>query len=245
MGDIVTFSGFDGVGKTTQCNILKDYFVNEHSLSAIDTNRLCNNFYTKENDLDGICSILEDYDVIVTRLNLSSTKTNELKKRLFYEVEFEDIYNPIIGDLFNDILDNIHKYYNKVIKPLLDLNKIIIFDRYIYDEVAYRPLYGIDRKKIQDLLSFYPEGNIRFLLKTELETVLERNLEREDSKTKLYQNIDKLEELADNFDFVSRAYNLVEINATQVDMSKEIIKHIEKNISNKNTRSLNLTIEGA
>ncbi|WP_163193730.1 hypothetical protein [Clostridium thermarum] len=222
----ITLSGLDGVGKTTQCGRIKRYFEEKYSMTGTNTQDLCNNDFNDDEDFERLYNKLKNYDVIVTRLYLSSNKTKKLKHKLLYESGFKNIL--LIKEVIKDVEYNARKYFNYVINPLLSLdNKIIIFDRFIYDEIAYRSLYGIDKHMLQQIFKDYPQADLRFLIGASLDTINQRNKEREDSQTRLYQNQEKVIELIENFKYVSQTYNMIEVNAEQDDISKDIIKEIE------------------
>lgn len=226
MSIIITLSGLDGVGKTTQCKKIKSYFEEKYLLSAVNTEEFCNNYYEDDKDFGVIFDKVKNYDVILTRLFLSSFKTNEIKKKLFYEASFDN--NPIINDMIMNVVENSRKYYDKVIEPLIKMeNKIIIFDRFLYDEIAYRSLYGIDKQQIQQNFNYYPKADLRFYLKASLDIIRSRNDRREDSKTNLFKNVEKLNELVNNFEYTCKTFNMIEINAEQDDISKDIINKVE------------------
>ena len=73
MGKIITFTGFDGVGKTTHTKLLAEKLSEEYNLSSItmydvkDTEK-----YTSTDDLQEYYEVFSRYDVICTRFYLYS-----------------------------------------------------------------------------------------------------------------------------------------------------------------------------
>lgn len=181
MGFIITLSGLDGVGKTTQCNNIKDYFVRNFLMDGIDIADICNNTYEDYNDLMKLFNKVKKYNVIVTRFYLSTKKSKQLSYKLLYETHFDD--SSTIIDVVKDVEFNVRMYYKYVINPLIKMgDKILIFDRFFYDEIAYRSLYGISMNMIGEIYQdWYPKSDLSFLLSLPIYIIEKRNKYRDDS----------------------------------------------------------------
>lgn len=95
-------------------------------------------------------------------------------------------------------------WYDHVIGKLLRKNKIIIYDRYYYDEIAYRSLYNLKKEYIERKYIGYPESNIRIHLFGDMDLIRERNRTRIDMKTALFNCEDKMMELYQNIEYISK-----------------------------------------
>lgn len=229
MSFIVTFSGLDGVGKSTKCNNVKEYLCKEYSLKGINTQDLIGNTFHSRDDLEKTFNKLKEYDVIVTRQYLSSIRMRQLKEQLFQDSSFKD--TPLIRTIIQEVVENARLYFDIVIKRLLDMdNKIIIFDRFFYDEIAYRSLYEIPKHEIEEKFQYYPKEITKILLTAPVDIIYDRNKTREDSGTSLYKNKYKVQELVENFDYIAEKYNMTKISTVENEnvVNSTVIKKIEE-----------------
>lgn len=228
-GKVITFSGFDGAGKSTNCEILAKTLCKSKGyislLDVVKSEELIN--CTQLNEL---YEIFCEKDVVITRFYMRSHRTAELQNSIMYASD--DIFRK--KDLIKELTISAKKdafiWRTKVINPLLNKGIHVIFDRYFYDEIAYRSLYSINKKWIEDLYKMYPKPDLSFYLKLNIDDVINRNKEREDIQTTLFKNKLKMVELFENWEIITRKYGLYEIDASKniEIISKKILDVWEK-----------------
>jgi len=150
---IISISGIDGSGKTTMCENILEFYKSEGKkiVSMYDLNP--EETYTTEEDFNEYYEKLKNYDVILCRFYLKSFKTKELQDKIFFEVNFNEA--EVILKMIDLVKNDIRLWNKYVIEKLLNKNKTIIFDRYFYDEIAYRSLYNLNIEKVDKLYSNY------------------------------------------------------------------------------------------
>ena len=122
--------------------------------------------------------------------------------------------------------------------PLIELNKIIIFDRFVYDEMPYQMLFNKDVSMIENFIDILPKPQ-SFYLRIDAETMKNRNADREDSKNKLFSSDERIKELLDNYDNVFRKFKCIPIEATLdiTTINRYVMKKLSiKNIGEENER---------
>lgn len=213
MGKIITFTGFDGVGKTTHTALILEHLKTKYNLSTISMYDVKNTErYENIQDLQVYYEKFKNYDAIRTRFYLYSEENYRLQQRVMYE---DDIFlkTELVKTVVKIAAKDAENWFEHVINPLLKEGKLVIFDRYFYDEIAYRALYGIDSQWISEIFRKIPEPDLSFLLHLSVADVLTRNSVREDSKTQLYNNEKKLEELYINLTDIADKYKMIKIES--------------------------------
>lgn len=206
---IISISGCDGAGKSTQGELLAKKIANEKDLKWTSIFEVMeSDTYDSSESLNDIYEKLCKYDVIVSRFYLKGERLKALQDKLV--MSSNDIFNnkDAITEVAECAQQEARIWNEKVISKLLDLNKIIIFDRYFFDEIAYRGLYSIPMQTVEELYREFAIPDKAFFLHIEIDEILKRNSVRKDIKTTLFQNRDKLVQLLDNFGKVSKKYNL-------------------------------------
>lgn len=206
---LISFSGLDGAGKTTQIKLLLNFFEkrNLKTCSIYDINPTIR--YHSYLDLREYYNFFKDFDVIHLRFRLNSDENSTIMEKL----EYSEFGNFNLANLA--ALQGFYDYYlleKYVIIPLLKQNKIIISDRHYFDEIAFKTVYGCNFNKMCKLYSEIDKPNLAFYLKIPATTALRRNLDRPDGKTTLYQNIDHIKQLIKCFDIIKTNTSLIEIN---------------------------------
>lgn len=226
-GRIFTLTGFDGVGKTTHSKLITKYFEDEHGASGISMYDVRNTErYETLSDLKQYYDMFKSYDVINSRFYLYSPHNYAIQQRVMHE---DDIFNKtaLVESVAKIASEDAKKWYDFVIGPLVEEGKIFVFDRYYFDEVAYRSLYGISPDWIAELYTEIPKPDGAFLLHLSVEEVIARNLSREDSKTQLYRNREKLIQLYSNLERIALNENMFIVDSSD-DIETNHAKFIEQ-----------------
>ena len=209
---LISFSGFDGSGKTTQIQLLLKYFKSHgnNCCSIYDINPTIR--YHDISDLKNIYQYFQNYDVIHARFRLNSDANNKIMNIL----EYSNIPNVKLAKLAaSQGYDDYTELYYYVIQPLLDANKIIISDRHYYDEIAFKTLYGCNYNDMIRLYSNVIQPSYAFYIEIDSHMAMQRNFCRPDGRTTLYRSINHIEKLKSIFDNLSSTTNLVTINGNR------------------------------
>lgn len=226
---IISISGCDGAGKSTQGELLAKKISNEKNLKMISIFEIIGECGDKSiSELNDIFEVLNKYDVILSRFYLKSDKLNELQNNLL--VCTPKVFNDsmLIKQIAEYAKRDSDLWFTHVINKLILNGKIIIFDRYFYDEIAYRSLYNYSMQAMEKLYEDSQIPDFSFYLKlSNVEEVLIRNKLRKDSKTTLFQNKEKINELINNFCVIARKNGMYVIDGNE---SKEKITNKIYNI---------------
>lgn len=231
-GTIISISGIDGAGKTTQLNLLLEYYskVGKRTCSIFDLDD--NERYQDTSEFNKYYNYFKEFDVIYTRFYLRSSNTEKLLKELLYKKNaFE--YSSQAFALFKSCKKDAELWFEKVIIPLYKQGKTFLFDRYFYDEIIYRSLYNLD---INELIDEYSNSitmpaDFAFYLHLPLDNVYNRNSKRDDIKTSLFNNKSKMNELYNILEIYSDQFSFIKIdgNNSKEYISKNILGVIESN----------------
>ena len=226
-GKIVSISGFDGVGKTTQINcIINNLKRVGYAVSLFDV--IEEDTYSNYKDLVSIKNILSHYKFVSSRLFLSSPLTKKMQVEVINGGE--DIFKKtqLIEQLCEYEKKDSIIWFQEVILPLREKGVNFFFDRYFYDLIAYSSLYGVNMSYLENLFLDFVQPDIKWYLKRNLDSIININKERLDGKTILYKNKNKLIELEKNWECISKKYQLDYINGDQVilKISNELMRRI-------------------
>mgnify|MGYP001623778103 CR=1 FL=1 len=231
---IISISGFDGVGKTTSVELISKLLSEKYGLkkvSAIDLNGN-SEFYNNIEDLDELYDELKEYDIITTRFYMRSPEFQDLQTKIMFAGEDVFKNKEFVKNVIYCARVEADYWYKKVIKKLIKQGKIIIFDRYYYDEIAYRSIYGIEKNYIDNIYHDYPKSDIAFFLSAPIEFIFKRNFKREDIKTTLFKSNQKMQELYINLEEISKDYNMLKIeveNKTREEIVSKIFEILSDN----------------
>lgn len=228
---IISFSGLDGSGKTTQIKLLLKYF-KEKNLS-IDS--IYN--YTKDIRYHHSSELLFFYkqfaskNVIHTRFRLNSDENNNFMKIIEYS-EFDNYYLAEATAL-QGYLDY-RKMDDYVNSPLLNDDRILIYDRYFYDEIAFKSIFGCSFNRMQEMYDNCKIPTYAFYIKISPEIAYKRNKDRDDSATTIYSNISYIAKLSNYFDQIAKRYNMITINGelSIIEIHNEMLKIINQTNDN-------------
>lgn len=208
MNRMISFSGIDGAGKSTQINHLLNYY-KKQGKNCISYNELPNTEPLEKGLLlKDYYDMIKDYDVLVLRsCYRKQDHVNYLKYIKNESHNIEDTYK-----LQKFFVRDTYEWFKEIILPLIKTNKIIIFDRFVYDELPYQMLFNKDVFMIEKLIEILPKPQ-SFYLRIDIETMKNRNADREDSKNKLFSSDAKIKEILENYDNVFKKYECILIDA--------------------------------
>lgn len=224
---IISFSGPDGVGKTTQISYLMKYFsqLGFKCCSIYDVSPSIR--YHKQKDLLSYYDLFQSCDVIHTRFRMNSDANNKIVNELENNSVIPN--KPLAMLAARQGYADYREWFDTVICPLqATTEKILVYDRYIWDEMAFKTFYGCPFKYMEDLYADTEKPQLSLVCNANVVTIKERNLSRSDGITTLYKSSIYIEQLNNIFAQISDIYNLQQINMekTLEDTHKDILKLI-------------------
>lgn len=223
---LISFSGPDGAGKTTQIKNLLAYF-KEHGFKTGGVQDINPNVrYHIGDNLTNYYNYLKQFDVIHTRFRLHSKENVDIMDI----VQFISPGNEWLTrySAYTSHFDA-EQWYKYVTKPLLEDRKILISDKYAYDDIAFKTAYGCDYNWLRKLHYDTKTPDISLYLKVSRDTILRHNAKRKDLKNILYQQPENTVKLLDAFDQLTTDYSIsaIEADGTQEDVFHKIISLLE------------------
>lgn len=222
---LISISGYDGAGKTTQIKLLLAHYKQMGFKTASIYDILPNIRYHTYQELINYYHYLVNFDVIHLRFRLNSDENNEIMKNLEYS-DFDNVYLAEAA-----ALQGFYDYYlleKYVTIPLLDSGKTVISDRHYYDEIAFKSVYGCSYSRMLKMYSEIHVPDFAFYLAVSAETAFKRNQNRPDGKTTLYKNIHLIEKLGNYFSKILQDTNLTFIDGHNsiANIHSALLKHI-------------------
>ena len=230
---LITISGPDGAGKTTQCKLILEYLKNK-GYRVASVSDLINNFNYKSGkseDLKVFYDYFKSFDVIHTRFRLHS----EENARVMDKLEIAPL-----GDFELATLSAYTAYYdyiqwNKYVnEPLLNEGKILLCDKYAFDDIAFKTTFGCQYEWMKKIYYNITLPDLGFYMKLKPDTVVERNLLRPDGRIVFYDNVKNTKRLQYNYSRVVNDYNLIELDANQskTEIHRNIVSLLNHTIDN-------------
>ena len=229
---LITISGPDGTGKTTQSKMLLKYFKEQGMKTAAVSDVMDNFNYQsgKSEDLKRFYDYFKKFDVIHTRFRLHSHENARVMDKL--EI------SPI-GDFELATLSAYTAYYDYiqwnryVNEPLLREGKILLCDKYAFDDIAFKTTFGCQYEWMKKIYYNVELPNVGFYMYVEPKTIIERNLVRPDGRIVFYDNEKNVRRLQYNYSRIVNDYNLIVLNGndTPEAISQVVIDKVSKMIT--------------
>lgn len=230
---LITISGPDGTGKTTQCKLILEYMKNK-GFKVASVSDIVDGFDYKSGKSEYLKSFYDyfkSFDVIHTRFRLHS----EENARVMDKLEITPIGNFELATLsaYTAYYDYVqwNKYVNE---PLLKENKILVCDKYAFDDIAFKTTFGCQYEWMKKIYYNVELPDLGFYMKLKPETVVERNISRPDGRIVFYDNIKNTKRLQYNYSRIVNDYGLIELDANQSkeDIHSNILGFLNRLIDN-------------
>lgn len=226
---IISFSGLDGAGKTTQIKMLLSYYQQRGYKTGSIYNLFPDIRYHSISDLRYAYDFLREYDVIHMRFRLNSDQNSVIMHKLEQSPSAKPI--TAIAAAIQGYQDHLSLYQN-VLKPLLKGGKTILFDRYFYDELAFKQVYGCPRFILKMLYANVQVADIPFYIRISPQVCQARNRARPEETAAVYQNIKRISNLAETFDDIAAQKGMIVLNGT--DNAEKVLEQIILSVDKPN-----------
>ena len=227
---IISFSGLDGAGKTTQINKLLNFYQKQGMKTASIYTLFPDLRYHTTDQLQSAYNYLKNFDVIHIRFRLNSDSNSIIMRKLESApyMQPEIAYKAAIQG-YNDHMELSHY----ILYDLIDANKTLLFDRYYYDELAFKQVYGCSSTALDQLYSNIISPDYAFYIYISPETCYMRNINRPDGEIPLYSNIQSIQMLQQIFNTIALKKNLITLDGSFTE--EKVFKHIQAHLFGKKT----------
>lgn len=219
---IISFSGLDGAGKTTQIKMLLSFYQQLGYKVGSIFDLFPDIRYHSISDLKCAYFYLREYDAIHIRFRLNSDRNSILMSKV------EQSVSPQKVDAIRAAIQGYFDYtnlYRIVLRPLLRDGKALFFDRYLYDELAYKTFYGCPEIFLRTLyINNVKKPDFSLYLRITPQVCIARNQTRPEETAIIYKSISKTAKLVERFDKIASQENMVVINGAA--NKEEILKQI-------------------
>ena len=207
-GKIISISGLDGAGKSTQLKLLHQKFT-EQGIS-------CGYFqFGPEHYGVQARSKLEELSsnqILFTRLCIDWKGLFPLIHDFVYDEELQTRENAIaVTSVF---AGGCVQVFHQCLQPLLQRGVHLIVDRYWFDDIVYRS-YWVEERWIRDLYASIPVPDLAIFLDTPPETSFERNQHRIDGKSPLMKRLETVQEISQKFMDLAKQENMFVVDGRQ------------------------------
>jgi dTMP kinase len=168
----------------------------------------------------------KEFDIILTREPTFSAFGKQIRKLLLEDK------TPMSNakQLLQLYLDDRKEHLEKVIKPALQKNSIVLCDRYKYSTIVYQQAQGIEVEKIINLHERMLVPDITFILDVSPQTALKRIKEQRSSLEKFEKEF-FLEELRQNYLELPKLLPNENLKIIKAEKSKEeVFKEIKREL---------------
>lgn len=222
---IISFSGLDGAGKTTQIQMLLDAYQKLGASVGSIYSYLPDIRYHSSKELHMLYQKLCAFDVIHVRYRLNSDRNCVLMQRLERKIPPQRILAT--AATIQGYLDSL-ELSKFVLMPLLEKGKALIFDRYYYDELAFKYVYGCPELILKSIYQNAKDADFGFLIRISSEECTKRNKSRPDNNVAVYQNNTCINALSDRFDHIAEMKKLIVLDGSRSRnaISELVLKHL-------------------
>lgn len=223
---LISFSGLDGAGKTTQIELLLNTFRKAGLRTGSVYDIYSDIRYHSIADLTDLQEYLEKFDAVHLRFRLNSDENSLLMADLEYS-DFQNLYLAKAVAL-QGYFDHA-QLYRYVVFPLLEKGKTILSDRYYYDEIVFKCVYGCDYSVMRKMYMDCRKPDLAFYIAAHPQDIFRRNVDRPDGKTTLYRDISHILQLTKLFEQLTQDSELIRIDGTRSrnDVHKQILSTFE------------------
>ena len=209
---LISFSGLDGAGKTTQIRMLLNAYQKLGAKVGSVYSYLPDIRYHSMKDLHMLLQKLDSFDVIHVRFRLNSDRNYAIMQRLESRMPPQPVMATAAA--IQGYLD--HKAFSKaVLEPLITKKKTLIFDRFYYDELAFKYVYGCPEFLLENIYKKEQDADLRFMVRISSDECVKRNLFRPDSNYAIYQVDTSITALVDRFDCIAERKKLIVLDGSQ------------------------------
>lgn len=228
---LISFSGLDGAGKTTQIELLLNTFREAGFRTGSVYDIYPDIRYHSIADLTNLQKYLEKFDIVHLRFRLNSDENSLLMADLEYS-DFQNLYLAKAAAL-QGYFDHV-QLYRYVVFPLLEKGKIILSDRYYYDEIVFKCVYGCEYSAMRKMYMDCRKPDMAFYIAAHPEDIYQRNIDRLDGKTTLYRDISHILQLTKLFEQLTQDSELICIDGTRScgDVNKQVLSTMKNLTSN-------------
>lgn len=225
---LITVFGPDGAGKTTQIKKLLKAYQSEGFSTASIYDVMPNFDYSIGSDLTKFYEYFKNFDIIHTRFRLHSTESDIIMSILETIPQGTDIKLTALS-AYTAYYSYI-QWYKYVLEPLLSNNKLLICDKYYYDDVSTKSAFGCPYKWLKKLYYDTPKPTLSLYMKQSPEILMQRNLHRDDGRIVHYQSLTGIKRLQYYYEQIVKDEKLTTINANQAPdlVHADILSELEK-----------------
>ncbi len=222
---ILSFSGIDGAGKSTQIDLLLRALVRKGQTLDLREHRM----FEGVEQLHALRREAQRFDVIAVRFYLSSAETRLAQARVKRAGGPTAVRATVAWDAFSLALDDATRWRRLFVEPLLNAGRTLIFDRYAFDEVIYRTAEGLDPIELSRAYASFPTVDCAFLVDVRADVLCARNAVRADGAGMLFRVPNRLESLVDKFRRYAPLFGLTPVDgeASPEDVHRAVVHALE------------------
>lgn len=225
---IISFSGLDGAGKTTQITYLMEY-LKRKGLKCCSVYDISPDIrYHNKKDLLCYYDYFQTFDVIHTRFRMNSDANSKIINELEHSLVIPN--HSLAMQAAHQGYSDAKEWFDTVTFPLIaNSKKIFIYDRYSWDEIAFKTFYGCSLDYMEKLYAHIKKPRNSFICTADASTIMKRNSGRPDENIILYTSLDYIDKLSNIFAKLAIVHNLCQINmeSSVENIHKKIVSYID------------------